>query len=636
MSSHLLKCVRYQAQFSENVIFNQRKKLRSLTTLYQSDPLYVETRNMLLSSSREEVEKNKRKGRAIRNSCKISDKILWPRSLKKAEIENILQNVMSEDDIHTSEALTLLKCCNKIFDCLPSKRLQFVEYLWSHLSVCNVPLDVDHYNERLKLYLKSDYDFSPMDMLKEMKSKGICPNTTTYERCIEYFCRKGKIKCTNPLLNELSNQNITMTEDMYNSLIWGYYQNGEIETALEIFNTRIQSSTQKNETYSVYMCINAEENKFQNIKEALQTCHLRNIRLSNEDILNVVYRLTVNNYTKHIDEIILYLQNITPLSSDEIHIILKLMYINRIDIVQKILLYFKDQYISKLFIQNLVYHNTDVYTIIDMCNFLDNNDLCKNSVNWALYYSYFRNDDLCFPLLKIYKRNHTIKPHFFWPMLVRKANVYDVKGLFNILKIMINDFNISPCVRTLRDYILPYLFGNCQEARKLLITYGIDKIIVDNAFVMMYIKELKTQNAAYYAKVFPGPYLHKYIATEVKNAFVKSDDTENLTFISSRLVEDNVENVNTVYSEEAITSTSIEKLLLDIMADDLITKVRFKKIVTHLETERIQLTPETTQRLRRYIGLNMANFTRPTFQEVPRKGNKYKSSNVNENETSNV
>ncbi|XP_076277711.1 bicoid stability factor [Lasioglossum baleicum] len=632
MSGHLLKCIRYQAQFSENVIFNQRRKLTNLTTLYQSDPFNDEIRNML-PTPKEEVEPYKKGNNAAKNSGKIIDRILWPRSVRKAEIENILQHVACAEDIRTTDALTLLKCCNKIFDCLPLKRLQFLEYLWSHLSVCNVTLDVDHYNERLKLYLKSGCNFSPMDILKEMKIKGISPNTTTYDQCIEYYCRKGKIKCTSPLLTEFSNQNMSMTENMYNSLIWGYYENGEIETALEMFESRIECSTRKNETYTVHMCINAEENKFHKIKDVLKTCSSNNISFSNQDILTVIYRLTVNNHTKHIDEIIPYLRNILPLSGDEIHIVLQLMYINRTDIVQKILLYFKDQYISKLFIQNLVYHSKDVHTIIDMCNFLDNNNLCENSLYWALYYSYFRDDDLCFPLLKIYKHDHKIKPHFFWPMLVRKTNIYDVPGLLTILKIMINDFNVPPCVYTLCDYVLPYLFGTFVEGRKLLVTCGINKTLIDNAFMLMYIKDLKTQNATFYVKKYHGPYFYNYIAPAVKDALVKSDDTGSLIYISSLLVENNGQDINTVNSEEAtetMTHVAIDKLLLDILDDGLTTKIRVKKIVTHIGRQRIGITPETTQRIRQYIGPNMANDITSMFPKMSRKGNNYKSSNVNE------
>lgn len=73
-------------------------------------------------------------------------------------------------------------------------------------------------------------------------------------------------------------------------------------------------------------------------------------------------------------------------------------------------------------------------------------------------------------------------------------------GILDILKIMVNDFNILPCIDTVTDYVLPFAFGKISHARNLLIKHNISETMINNAYVLLLLKKKKIIEAAIYSK----------------------------------------------------------------------------------------------------------------------------------------
>lgn len=73
-------------------------------------------------------------------------------------------------------------------------------------------------------------------------------------------------------------------------------------------------------------------------------------------------------------------------------------------------------------------------------------------------------------------------------------------GILDILKIMINDFNILPCIDTITDYVLPYTFEKISHTRDLLIKHNINETMINNAYVLLLLKKRKVTEAAIYSK----------------------------------------------------------------------------------------------------------------------------------------
>nr|XP_033325060.1 leucine-rich PPR motif-containing protein, mitochondrial [Megalopta genalis] len=298
---------------------------------------------------------------------------------------------------------------------------------------------------------------------------------------------------------------------------------------------------------------------------------------------------------------ILHLKNSSPFLSDDIHIVLQLIYSNQMDVVLKILSHIKDESISRLCIQNLVYLSMGFYAIIKMCNSLASAELCRDPLLWALYYSYLRNDDLCLSLLKICKNDYKIKPHFFWPLLIKKVEMYDLKGMLDVLKIMVNDFNVTPCINTISNYVLPSMVADIHSSRTLLIECGISSTIIDNAFVLMWLSELKTQNAGYYVRSYRGPYMYNEIAYDIRKALFSTNDLKNLIYIYNQLIEGDESHTDT------LIYVPIDKLLLDLIADYPENKTFINMVIRYFAKRGIQISYNTAQTVSRVFGDSNVN-----------------------------
>lgn len=65
---------------------------------------------------------------------------------------------------------------------------------------------------------------------------------------------------------------------------------------------------------------------------------------------------------------------------------------------------------------------------------------------------------------------------------------------------MINDFNILPCIDTITDYVLPFIYGEVDYIRKLLMKYKINENIINNSYVLFFLKKRKIAEAARYSE----------------------------------------------------------------------------------------------------------------------------------------
>lgn len=73
-------------------------------------------------------------------------------------------------------------------------------------------------------------------------------------------------------------------------------------------------------------------------------------------------------------------------------------------------------------------------------------------------------------------------------------------GILDILKIMINDFNVLPCIDTITDYVLPFTFGEISCIRNLLKKHNISETMINNAYVLLLLRKKKIIEAAIYSK----------------------------------------------------------------------------------------------------------------------------------------
>lgn len=67
--------------------------------------------------------------------------------------------------------------------------------------------------------------------------------------------------------------------------------------------------------------------------------------------------------------------------------------------------------------------------VTNLCALSANEKLFDKFLLASLYYSLANDSHLSLPLLRMCRHHHAIKPHFFWPLLLRAAIKYDMQGM---------------------------------------------------------------------------------------------------------------------------------------------------------------------------------------------------------------
>ncbi|XP_068979127.1 leucine-rich PPR motif-containing protein, mitochondrial-like isoform X2 [Bombus flavifrons] len=531
--------------------------------------------------------------------------------VNRTEMASIIDLINSVHDIDNDNTLLLLSWCNNLINCLPMDKVKLGRSLWLILDVCNFEMSTAHYNELLNLYTRNEYDFSIMELLMHMKCKQIYPDDITYKICIEYCCMKGNIDMALMFIENLQKLQYHVSESVFDSLILGYSQSGDIENANKILDYMIQQKLKlTNKTYAALIYTHAKLNNVAKIKEIIQHCNLNNIYFSNKNILNMIYILTRNNNINDVHTMYQYLRKKNTILSTEIEIILKLISINHIHLAIKALLCIglhvkhpQFESILSLIFKHVVNNRMLINDIIKLCMISDNKAEFKKYLLMLLYYSLMKNDHLSIPLLKIFKNYYLIKPHYFWPLLLRQAIKYDVQGILDILKIMVNDFNVLPCIDTVTDYVLPFIFGQTSHVRNLLMKHNISETMINNAYVLLLLKKRKIVEASIYMRFFKGDYFYKIIAAELRLAAIFKNDTYNFVNISKNLLEStNLDSTLMLHTiSNNVTFVPMDTQLQDFMIDFPSHKSWLIRLINRLVNNNVSLKTETARRIHRFL-----------------------------------
>ncbi|XP_043595735.1 leucine-rich PPR motif-containing protein, mitochondrial isoform X2 [Bombus pyrosoma] len=608
MINILLKCVNHFQNHLKIAILNENKKMIHFVPRLRNKTFNMLERDTIsIPYTDEYCNKNliNKKFNSIRRHMEIH------KCVQRTEMASIIDLINSVHVIDTYKILLLLSWCNKLIDCLPVDKVKLGRSLWLILDVCNFEMSTAHYNELLNLYTRNEYNFSTMELLMHMKCKQIYPNDITYKICIKYCCMKGNIDMALMFVEDMRKLQFPISESVFNSLILGYSQSGDIENANKILNyMRQQKLKLTTETYAALIYTHAKLNNIAKIKEIIQHCNLNNIHFSNKNILNVIYILIGNNNINDVHTMYEYLKKKNTILNTEIEIILKLISINHVYLATKALscIGLHDKHpqfenILRLILEHVVNNRVLINDVIKLCTISKDETVFKKCFLILLYYSLMKNDHLSLPLLKIFKSHYLIKPHYFWPLLLRRATKYDLEGILGILKIMINDFNILPCIDTITDYVLPFTFGEISHTRNLLIKHNISETVINNAYVLLLLRKKKIIEAGIYMRYFKGEYFYKIIASDLRQASIFKNDTYNFVNISKNLIEstdpDSILMLNN--KSNNVTFVPMDKQLHDFMIDFPSHKTWLIRVINQLVNNNVNLKTETVGRIHEFL-----------------------------------
>ncbi|XP_050588159.1 leucine-rich PPR motif-containing protein, mitochondrial isoform X1 [Bombus affinis] len=614
MINILLKCVNHFQNHLKIAILNENKKMiHFVPRLLNKTSEMLERDTISIPYTAESYKKDliNKKFDSISRHMEIHK---YVHRTEMASIINLIDSVHGmhiADVIDTNQILSLISWCNNIIDCLPVDKVKLARSLWLISDMCNFKMSISHYNQLLKLYIRNEYDFSTTELLMHMKCKEIYPNDTTYKICIRYCCMKGNIDKALMLVKDMQKLHFPISESVFNSLILGYSQSGDIMNVNKILDYMKQQKLKlTTETYAALIYTHAKLNNVAKVKEIIQHCNLNNIHFSNINILTVIYILSGNNNINDVHTMFQYLKKRNTILNIEIEIILKLISINHIYLSIKALscIGLHDEHpqfenILRLILEHVVNNRVLINESIKLCMISKDETVFKKCFLILLYYSLMKNDHLSLPLLRIFKNHYLIKPHYFWPLLLRQAIKYDLQGILDILKIMINDFNILPCIDTITDYVLPYTFEKISHTRDLLIKHNINETMINNAYVLLLLKKRKVTEAAIYMRYFKGEYFYKIIASDLRQSSIFKNDKYNFVKISLNLIESTDPDSTLMLNNKLnnVTFVPMDKQLHDFMIDFPSHKTWLIGVINQLVDNNINLKTETVGRIHEFL-----------------------------------
>ncbi|XP_017886935.1 leucine-rich PPR motif-containing protein, mitochondrial isoform X1 [Ceratina calcarata] len=597
MTNILLRRANYFGQHLKFAVSNENKRVISFASIKCA-------RTFVMLESRETArreEENSQRNIIYEKFDKLCQHIEMKKGLRRREIANIINLIDSVDVIDDYESVSLLQWCNNITDCLPIDKVKLGESLWLILNVCNFKICTAHYNALLKLYVTNEIDFSPTKLLMEMESKRIYPDASTYEMCIEYLCRKEKINEALMLLEDMSRLKLRISEIIFNSLMLGYSRTGDIQNVNSILSTMKELNLKlTSKTLIAVLCTYAKLNNIDEIRITIENCSANNLHFTNEDILSVIYVLAKDDRTENMHTLYQYLKRKNTITNGELILILKLISSNQPRIAMDVLFCMISQKnllnkVVKLILKHAINESMTVNDLIKICTHVKEQNVYDKSLLTLLRYSLMENDDVSLPLLRICKYRTIIKPHYFWPILIRRANKYDFQGILDVLNIMVNEFNILPCIDTITDYVLPVTFGELYDVKSILMKHSISETLFNNSYILFKLKKKKLTEAVLYMRYCRGDYFYKILAHSLRHAAVFKNDVHSFVYASTKLLEsdDSFSTLMLGNKSNDLKFVTMDKQLRDFILDFPSHKTWLLRILHELQKQKIRLEYDT-------------------------------------------
>ncbi|XP_050542701.1 leucine-rich PPR motif-containing protein, mitochondrial-like isoform X8 [Daktulosphaira vitifoliae] len=469
--------------------------------------------------------------------------------ISKRELESILKEIEENKSATSSQSLLIIRCCGTLLpDELPENRTKLVQKIWTTLNNLDVPMDISHYNTLLKVYLENDYQFSPTDFIEDLNSKGIVPNRVTYQHLVTAFCKKGDIEGASRILEYMRDKQLPINQVVFNALVLGHSQNGDMDSAQDVLNIMKESKLEpSSETYSLLASGFAKKGDIEKVHEILSSCKNHDVYLTHNDYFDIVHSLAVNGHRDKIDEILNQMHKTTGYNQDAINCIYKLITAGEIECAIKVFESMKkptniegSPSIGRFFIAHLTKINCPVNKIINFCQKLVDEGSNPRAFEYATEMALKNGSvNIALGLFEYMKqKEQSLRQHYFWPLLVSKNKQNDLNGLNDLLSIMINSYNLSPNIDTLRHYVLPLLFKNNLSGVQIISNLqlvGIPSGTSTHALVLYLLSNNEIRQAADIAATHRAFYLPNIIRQPLVNAFLSGNDIKSLVVILQQI-----------------------------------------------------------------------------------------------------
>lgn len=401
-----------------------------------------------------------------------TDSILY----KRVNWRNLNEIVGSMETARYSheEMCFLLECCgNMIPDKTREDKIELLTKIWNKIEFKSE----NDYRVLLRIYKENLFNLEDFrTFLGNIKSE---PNIEIFQDLIYLFCEIGNIPKSMEILSEMKKLNFPITETVFNALIIGHSKNKDLENCETVFETMNSNGVKpSSETYTVILGSYLENLNFEKYEKKLKEFG----HLLNETQLVSLIKIGIFNGSS--EKIIVDLVKLLPkevsnnsrISPNLRNIMIELVHSGKVQEALKLINSLpKPEFPQKedidvhgnFLISELIKTKTSLDDLLNFCENLIDSGRNTRALHIACEYSLKSNSEISIELLKKLSEKETLRPHYFWSLLMNANKTQGEAGVLQILN-LIKELKVDLDFQTINFYILPKLSITIKDAKKAI------------------------------------------------------------------------------------------------------------------------------------------------------------------------
>lgn len=383
-----------------------------------------------------------------------------------------------------------------------------------------------------------------------------------------------------------------------------------------ILNVMTQAGLEPSaDTYTTLLCGYAQKGDIDNIKKTLNECDTKEIFLLDKDYFDIIYSLATNGHSEHIPFILTKVRKAIGYNQDAINLILRLINKGQEDAAFIILKSMPrganedgtPRPTGAFFLRQLVKANRPIEKILEYCDLFEKENLYTNPLSFVTQVSLETgNETVAYPLLKSLEgKGIQIRQHFFWPLLVAKANIGSEEGIIDVL-LKMQEFKVNPNTETIRDYVLPNLKGDSAEIISKLTRANLSVATAACSLAHRLLIEGKIAEAAEIMSKINAYYIPELLKRPLTQAFYNTSDVSSYIRVIRRIY-DNCNRKELVDHDD--TGTDPSEVVGGLIFDLTVSGSKFAEVIeavlTELVNEGLSISATTAEKIQDKLGDKM-------------------------------
>lgn len=463
--------------------------------------------HQLKSYSTVQINSEKKPGFDPKRIQKILTKLSSNKvSLQFDEFVTVRPNLFRNYSISVANGFEILKSCSQLVDRSADERIRLVNECWNELlSIIGKPTK-DQLILLLEAYRRAG--LKSLDNYQSLFEKyDLAIDGEIFAEIMYITCQNGDtMEAAEALLNDMTLKNIQPNEQVYNALILGYSKQGieAVENVLKTMESKditpsLSTTTELIKAYSV----NGMGEKAIDILQRAEG-------FSSDQLYDIIRCASIQGNEKLTEKALSFLpatvRNAKLIVPQLQNICIELIYLNRerspdakLDPYQLIIRHLPAPDIESeceygmFLLKEMIVANESVANILRFCEDLIEDNRNLYPIHNCCMYSMVFNLPTARNFLEALAAKESLRPHYFWPMLVRTNNQTEVIDLIKFVQ----KLNVILDTKTLQTYVLPRVntLIDSQETIKALTDVGVRMLELKTALIAYLLENNRPKEA---------------------------------------------------------------------------------------------------------------------------------------------